>query len=482
VDITDDSTFTFSDLGRISVLLGKNGSGKSTLLKRAEQTVSGKDEWGTTRYITPERGGALIFDASTEQQSSNDPTWIQSTRRVNQYIQFRQQTMVQYRKLELSVLRSLEEKVQSGEAGGPGFEDVLNSINGLLDNLEIRRDKTQVVFSIHEKTTGAVIPAAEISSGESELISLGIECLVFGQEALPDSENLLCLDEPDVHLHPDLQYRFTRFLRGLADKHGFRVLIATHSTALLGGLADYEHAAVGLMKIGETDIGFQPIDDTYRRILPVFGAHPLSNVFNEAPVLLVEGEDDERIWQQAVRSSQGALKLYPVACGSVDIVHDYEQRVKDVIDAVYDNARALSLRDRDETSGEMDDLPPVVRLKLACRSAENLLVSDEVLSVVGLTWAEVEERIEGWLTRDPDHPRHGAMQGFKDGGYDRKAADLKDVRMLLVGEIFASNKPWEVLVGQALGQRASDGGATEQHSLDSSLGAKAVEALFGASS
>jgi len=58
------------------------------------------------------------------------------------------------------------------------------------------------------------------------------------------------------------------------------------------------------MRPGDTDLQFAPIDDGLRKVLPVFGAHPLSNIFNQAPVLLLEGDDDERIWQQAVRSSQ----------------------------------------------------------------------------------------------------------------------------------------------------------------------------------
>ncbi|MFZ5500605.1 MAG: hypothetical protein ACOY58_01655, partial [Candidatus Micrarchaeota archaeon] len=61
----------------------------------------------------------------------------------------------------------------------------------------------------------------------------------------------------------------------------------------------------------ELEFDFRAISDLYRKILPVFGAHPLSNVFNRAPILLVEGEDDERIWQQAVRTARGRLKLFP---------------------------------------------------------------------------------------------------------------------------------------------------------------------------
>jgi hypothetical protein len=41
------------------------------------------------------------------------------------------------------------------------------------------------------------------------------------------------------------------------------------------------------------------------------------------------------------------------------------------------------------------------------------------------------------------------MNAFATGGYDRRNADLKDLRNDLVG-LMGSSKPWEVLVGQRL--------------------------------
>jgi hypothetical protein len=88
--------------------------------------------------------------------------------------------------------------------------------------------------------------------------------------------------------------------------------------------------------------------------------------------------------------------------------------------------------------------------------------------------------MDAWLAKNEDHPKHEGMMGFKEGGYDRKGADLKDLRMLLVGEIFASNKPWEVLVGQALSQVRvpADADFTEDGSVLNYLGEKASTALL----
>jgi len=95
----------------------------------------------------------------------------------------------------------------------------------------------------------------------------------------------------------------------------------------------------------QKELDFKAISAIYKKVLPVFGAHPLSNFFNEAPILLVEGEDDERIWQQVVRSSNGRIKIYPCSVDSVSNMNDFEEEAKKIIQTVYDNARGYSLRD-----------------------------------------------------------------------------------------------------------------------------------------
>src|SRR6185295_3211876 len=108
---------------------------------------------------------------------------------------------------------------------------------------------------------------SQISSGESELISLGIECLSFNIESILDKENILLLDEPDVHLHPDLQARLMRFLLEIIKENKIRILIATHSTSILGALENYSSTRLGFMTFNQKEIEFQEITDIYKKVL-----------------------------------------------------------------------------------------------------------------------------------------------------------------------------------------------------------------------
>jgi hypothetical protein len=74
--------------------------------------------------------------------------------------------------------------------------------------------------------------------------------------------------------------------------------------------------ALMLGVISQKELGFIPINKTLQDVLPVFGAHPLSNIFNQGPIMLVEGEDDERIWQTAIRSSNGKINTWPCETGT----------------------------------------------------------------------------------------------------------------------------------------------------------------------
>ena len=472
MNIENRNGYTLQDLNLVNIIMGKNGCGKSSLLKQIQQSIEGDEEFGHSKYITPERAGTLNHDPHTEHSVNSNQRWLPGQLRRNQFGKFKEQSVLQFRKLELLSLREIESDSAIRNNHDYTFQTIVSKINSLLDNIEIRREGSD--FSIYRIGGDSKINAIDISSGESELISLGIEFLVFSKETQKDKENILFLDEPDAHLHPDLQQRLAIFLKGLVSESNFRVILATHSTSFLAAFDTHEGVSVSFMTAAQNELKFEKISNAYRKILPIFGAHPLSNIFNEAPVFLLEGEDDVRIWQQAVRSAQGRLKLYPCSTGSIDKMNEYEMKARQVLEAVYDDARAFSLRDRDVTEQEeIEDLPPVVRMRLSCRAAENLILSDEVLAKLGTDWTTVVGKIELWLEHNPDHLHFEPMQSFKNNSYDRKHADLKDIRNDLMG-IIESNKPWEIVVGQTIAH-ISCVDKPADHSLQDYLGVKLTD-------
>ena len=153
-------------------------------------------------------------------------------------------------------------------------------------------------------------------------------------------------------------------------------------------------------------------------------------------------EDDQRIWQQAVRSSQGRIKVHPCVVDSVDRLNEFEVEVSNIVASVYDEARAYSLRDGDLIGDPIEDIGPLIRLRLNCRSAENLMLTSEALSIVGTDWSALEAKIHTWVQSNPTHQYCEDVTRFRDKGFDRRNHDLKSIRNILVA--MTSNKPWEV--------------------------------------
>jgi ABC-type lipoprotein export system ATPase subunit len=461
---------------KFNIVIGKNGSGKSTLLRSMDAQL--QESGGCVRYITPERGGDLSYDGNIDTWRGNDPAWMTNNRRRNRSEQFRQSSVAEYRSLEKLVLRSIESQPEIRKSDF-SFTAEVDRINSLLDRIRLERSDAND-FEIFQRSNGQRIRPEDLSSGESELISLAVEILYFSylckQTKFQETINWLLMDEPDVHLHPDLQYRLMDMLASCLKDGNGRVLIATHSTPVLSSLAHLvEDTKIGFKMAGSQTVAFREANGALRSILPVFGAHPLSSVFNARPPLIVEGEDDERIWQTAVRSSNGRIKIYPCVAGNKQSMSIFEVSTNEVIGSIYEDARAFSLRDRDDDPYVIEDVGSVIRFRLNCRSAENLVVTDDVLQLLGTNWTSLQNELTAWIENNPQHPRVSDARAFRDSGWDRKNFPLKNLRMLLVG-LSGSDKPWEVAVGQAIA-RLNEGLHTGDHSLRVYLGPKAVLSL-----
>lgn len=98
--------YKLDGLTSINILLGKNGAGKSSVLREcSERFIEGY----LIKYITPQRGGTLIFEVSTEQNVRLNADWLDSMQRRNSENNFKNQTIVQFKRLR-DALRLAYEK------------------------------------------------------------------------------------------------------------------------------------------------------------------------------------------------------------------------------------------------------------------------------------------------------------------------------------------------------------------------------------
>jgi energy-coupling factor transporter ATP-binding protein EcfA2 len=316
---------------KFTVLIGKNGAGKSTLLR----TLNSGDK-PHIKYISPERGGSLKYDPNVDNNISSNEGWLKNTRQTNRFEQFRQQSAAQFRNLETAVLREIEKVPEKRTNLSYTFDAILEQINALLPAIRmVRNDKGG--FSIQTKL-GHPLEEASISSGESELIALAIEVLVFSRQSI--ANKVILLDEPDVHLHPDLQQRFTAFVESIAVAHDLRVVIATHSTAIIGAFSQgADVQIIPISKRDQSEFSAFSRSNVCAEILPIFGAHPLSTAFNRSPIVLVEGDDDRRVLEQIVRSGGGKFALSPCVVGSVTELSEWEDWLNRFLPVLYDTQK-----------------------------------------------------------------------------------------------------------------------------------------------
>ncbi len=440
------------DLAYLNIIFGKNGSGKSTLLRAIANA-----NHSNSLYVPPERGGLLNFRADFSQslKGKNRETWDRNQRKNNQLSTFKELIATKWSGFLLAVLfRAVDENIKPG----PIIKQKIEELNKILPELIITTS-SEKELEFKSKKTGKSIGADLISSGESEAIALGIESLLYAFENEKSEEiKYLLLDEPDLHLHPELQANLANYFLRIS-RANLRIIIATHSTAILSALAEKKN--VGIWWLSDNPvIKFSPISEVIVRLSALFEGHPLASIVKSNPLLLIEGASDIRVWQKAKASSESRLRFYFCDCGGKGKgkMNEYEKSLDMILSVLLDIPKSkmcFSLRDKDDSSENNNQrFRYVRRLKLECKKIENCYLSNEVLTKFGSTWPDLKVKIRDWLKSEEskNHKFRGQLEELIRVKDNRKNAEIKEGIKVLVGILDIHKKiPWEDVVGGTIG-------------------------------
>jgi ABC-type cobalamin/Fe3+-siderophores transport system ATPase subunit len=466
-DYLGGGSWTLTNLRDITVVVGKNGSGKSLLL-RAWRNAAPQE----VHYIVPERTGEIDFQPQYLQEE------VSGTSRVN----------AASRNFTDNYRRRIVSRIQTyfmkrGNSRGNAIplaspDDIEAMLNVLLPDFTLQLTvEANPPFKLTRNTTSQEITQVDhLSSGEAQLISVGLDALTIASiwEIESTASRVLLIDEPDAHIHPDLQARFADFLVKIAHRYKLQIVVATHSTALLSALAQFGGSETGIVLLtqGKHEYKVQQTSQVTQELTAVLGGHVLMGPLFGAPLLLVEGDDDYRIWSQVPRHHVVSVAVIP--CTGAPQVKKYQKNLEQILSCLSDKPPhpvGFALLDGDMPLPVPNPDSPqtfVKFVRLGCRESENLYLADEILSLLGHTWMQAQELILAASGKYPaiSHRLAGVAS------WDRGTIDLKGLMDALPAILDRKKLPWTTRVSFTVGRASPTG------QLASFLGQELLGALW----
>jgi hypothetical protein len=284
----------------------------------------------------------------------------------------------------------------------------------------------------------------------------------------------MLVDEPDAHIHPDLQARFADFLVAVASRYQLQVLLATDSTSLLAALGQFGGVDASVVYFDRTRTEFRAerFTDVMKELAGCLGGHALMGPLFGVPLLLVEGDDDYRIWSQVPRHHVVNFSVLP---SNGDEIFKYQKTLERVLSSLREppaHPAGYALIDADKPKPTPSSQSPqshVRFIQLVCHESENLYLTDEVLALLNTTWENAQTKIAA----------EAANYGQKEAdlraivGANRMQVDVKSVIHQIAEIIDPKNVLWTTRVAQALGR------ATPTGQLATFLGEEVLTSLWG---
>ncbi len=458
-------SWKLSGLTPIVVVFGKNGSGKSKLLRAWRDANT-----AATHYVVPERAGELDYQPQFLQQQLN-PTERQNVTGRNFAGEYRRHVVARINSYFAA---------RGNHRGGtlPGDPAELEALVGTLlpdftttfDGLENPPFK---LIRTHDETRIGNVD--ELSSGETQIFTLALDILtivgIWDIQKAP--ERIILIDEPDAHIHPDLQVRFADFLIAVAKLFELQVVVSTHSTTLLAALGQFGAKDASVLYLDRTKDTFktEPFTDLLRELAACLGGHALMGPLFGVPLLLVEGDDDYRIWSQVPRYH--AVNFSVIPAGG-DEIKNYQRALEKVFGSLREQevtSSGFALIDGDKGKPSPDTVPQkhIRYIQLACHESENLYLADEVLALLGIDWPTAQNMIVEAA------PGYGQKQAKLEEvrTWDRQTADIKDVIEQLSLILDPKKVHWTLRVAKAIGTTRPTGQVSEF------LGSEVIVALWG---
>ena len=218
-------------------------------------------------------------------------------------IQMRKQTFSFEAK---KLIKSLQERMVEGnrhmlryvEDTGAGFDGMSPSFDGMILDTELYSALKLIV----QNETGIKLPAINNGLGYNNLIYISLLLAKMQKDASGDYlgtnakiYSVMAIEEPEAHLHPNMQYKFLKFLKENQDTEVNQIFITTHSPNITAAV-DLEDIIVLQKDEIETRVAYPgkvftdtPEDQKSKNYIERFIDVTKADMFFSKNLILVEG-------------------------------------------------------------------------------------------------------------------------------------------------------------------------------------------------
>lgn len=384
---------------KLMVIAGPNGSGKSTLLY-ALRKVGGREH---ILYIGPHRssrryqfkqrdlyGASVSYEELLCQDDTPKYNNFQGLTKTGggardpwnadesaSYLKFAMCQIEIERQQAISEQFDRTGEIAKGSMPDPWepFRELTNSLLPHLNFVRVdntNRDQLRCIWSVHSKNTE--VDFDELSSGEKAIIQMFYPLLEHqihsilteikhGAGEAVRAETCVLIDEPELHLHPNLQMKVLDYLRVLTASANIQVIVVSHSPTMVENATFEELFLLRPVELVGRDenqlIQIATDEDRLKVLREVFGT--TSNVTAMQPIIIVEGAS-----QTSASVSMSDRKLYRALCGEFDAVTllpgggNSECRkllvtLNQLLPSFSSRLNAVALLDRDVSSSSVQD-------------------------------------------------------------------------------------------------------------------------------
>jgi len=243
-------------------------------------------------------------------------------------------------------LRSMQHPLVGKEAEQQQFrraQDWIRELLGVSDlEIEMPPDEYAIILNMY----GNRLPLASFGTGVHELVIICTALAVY-------QDRVVCIEEPEIHLHPGLLRRFMRFLTRTSNRY----FIATHSNVLLD--ADVPINVYHVSHDGNASRVRKADTSEHGRAVVRDLGFKASDLLQTNGIIWVEGPSD-RIYinkwldlfgSEFVEGIDYSIMFYGGAC-LANLTAADSGPTADFIELLRINQNAIVVIDRDATTGE----------------------------------------------------------------------------------------------------------------------------------